>query len=236
VESAVRRSALAAALLASALTAWIVSVQQMRGMEAGPGADLGAFGRFIMIWVTMMAAMMLPSAAPAVLMFSGLRRGAPAGAFVAGYLLAWTTVGLAAYAAFRGLRELAPSFAAWEERGPWLAGSALVAAGLYQLTPLKTACLRHCRAPVGFLLRSRPGRTGAVRTGFGHGAYCIGCCAGLMLALRARRDEPRLDGSRRHPDPGRESSPMARSLGARPPSPWSRPASGWRRHPKACRD
>ena len=180
-----RRSALAAALLASALTAWIVSVQQMRGMEAGPGTDLGAFGRFIMIWVTMMAAMMLPSAAPAVLMFSGLRRGAPAWAFVAGYLLAWTTVGLAAYAAFRGLRELAPSFAAWEERGPWLAGSALVAAGLYQLTPLKTACLRHCRAPVGFLLRSRPGRTGAVRTGFGHGAYCIGCCAGLMLALFA---------------------------------------------------
>lgn len=51
------------------------------------------------------------------------------------------------------------------------------------MTPLKTACLLHCGAPVGFLLRSRPGRTGAVRTGFGHGAYCIGCCAGLMLAL-----------------------------------------------------
>lgn len=113
-----RRPALAAALLAATLTAWIISVQQMRGMDAGPGTDLGAFGRFIGIWVTMMAAMMLPSAAPTVLMFSGLRRGVPTWAFVAGYLLAWTTVGLAAYGAFRGLRELAPSFAAWEERGP----------------------------------------------------------------------------------------------------------------------
>ena len=58
-------------------------------------------------------------------------------------------------------------------------------AGLYQLTPLKSACLRHCRAPLGFLLRGGPGRAGAVRTGLGHGAYCIGCCAGLMLALFA---------------------------------------------------
>jgi len=65
-------------------------------MDAGPGTDLGAFGWFIGIWVTMMAAMMLPSAVPTVVMFSGLRRGAPAWAFVAGYLLAWTTVGLAA--------------------------------------------------------------------------------------------------------------------------------------------
>ena len=185
VDSAVRRSALAAVLLSGALVAWVVSAQRMHGMDAGPGTDLGAFGWFIGIWVTMMAAMMLPSAAPTVLMFSGLHRGAPAWAFVAGYLLAWTTVGLAAYASFRGLRELAPSYTAWEERGPWVAGGALVASGLYQLTPLKTACLQHCRAPLGFLLRNGPGRAGAVRTGFGHGALCIGCCAGLMLALFA---------------------------------------------------
>jgi predicted metal-binding membrane protein len=88
------------------------------------------------IWVTMMAAMLLPSAVPAVAMFAGLRPGAPSWAFVLGY----------------------------------------------QLTPLKNACLRHCRAPLGSLLR---GRTGAVLTGLGHGAYCIGCCAGLMLALFA---------------------------------------------------
>jgi len=185
MDSAARRAAIAAALLSAALAAWVVSAQRMRGMDAGPGTDLGAFGWFIGIWVTMMAAMMLPSAAPAVLMFSGLRRGAPTWAFIGGYLLAWTTVGVAAYAAFRGLRELTPSYTAWDERGPWVAGAALVASGLYQLTPLKTVCLRHCRAPLGFLLRNGPGRAGAVRTGFGHGAYCIGCCVGLMLALFA---------------------------------------------------
>ena len=135
----VRRPAIVAALLAAALVAWIVTAQRMRGMDAGPGTDLGAFGWFMGIWVTMMAGMTLPSAVPAVAMFAGLRPGAPAWAF----------------------------------------------AGVYQLTPLKNACLRHCRAPIGFLLRGGLGRTGAVRTGLGHGAYCIGCCAGLMLALFA---------------------------------------------------
>ena len=132
----VRRPAIVAALLAAALVAWIVTAQRMRRMDAGPGTDLGAFGWFMGIWVTMMAGMTLPSAVPAVAMFAGLRPGAPAWAF----------------------------------------------AGVYQLTPLKNACLRHCRAPIGFLLRGGLGRTGAVRTGLGHGAYCIGCCAGLMLA------------------------------------------------------
>ena len=154
-------------------------------MDAGPGTDLGAFGWFMGVWVTMMAAMMLPSAVPAVPMFAGLRRGAP-------------RVGvrrrLPARVGGRGARclrcvpraaELVPALTAWDERGPWVAGGALVLAGLYQLTPLKNACLRHCRAPLGFLLRGGPGRAGAVRTGLGHGAYCVGCCAGLMLALFA---------------------------------------------------
>jgi predicted metal-binding membrane protein len=180
-----RRTALAASLLGAALVAWIVAVERMRGMDAGPGTDLGALGWFIGIWVTMMAAMMLPSAAPAVLMFSRLRRGAHTWAFVVGYLLAWTGYGLAAYALYRGVRESAPSFLAWDDRGPWVAGGALAAAGLYQLTPLKAACLRHCRSPLHFLLHSRPGRFGAVQAGVAHGGYCVGCCTGLMLALFA---------------------------------------------------
>jgi predicted metal-binding membrane protein len=179
------RTALAASLLGAALVAWIVAVERMRGMDAGPGTDLGALGWFIGIWVTMMAAMMLPSVAPTVLMFSRLRRGAHTWVFVLGYLLAWTGYGLAAYALYRGVRGSAPSFMAWEERGPWVAGGALAAAGLYQLTPLKAACLRHCRSPLHFLLRSRPGRLRAVQTGFAHGGYCVGCCTGLMLALFA---------------------------------------------------
>jgi predicted metal-binding membrane protein len=172
-------------LLGAALVAWIVTVQRMRGMDNGPGTDLGALGWYVGIWVTMMAAMMLPSAAPTVLMFSRVRRDAHAWWFVLGYLVAWTGYGLAAYAVYHAIRASAPSFLAWDGHGPWVAGGALAAVGLYQLTPLKTACLRHCRSPLHFLVRGRPGRLGAVRMGVEHGGYCIGCCVGLMLALFA---------------------------------------------------
>src|SRR5438132_417019 len=85
-------------------------IGEVRGMDAGPGTDLGAFGWFVGIWVTMMAAMMLPAAAPAVLMFASVRRGASTWLFVLGYLLAWTGYGLAAFAVYRGIRAAAPSF------------------------------------------------------------------------------------------------------------------------------
>ncbi len=179
------RTALAASLVGVALVAWIVTVQRMRGMDAGPGTDLGAFGWYVGIWVTMMSAMMLPSAAPTVLMFARVRRGAATWVFTLGYLLVWTGYGLAAYAVYRGIRAAAPSFLAWDDRGPWVAGGALVAAGLWQLTPLKTLCLRHCRSPLHWLLRGRSGRLGAVWMGIEHGAFCVGCCTGLMLALFA---------------------------------------------------
>lgn len=179
------RTALAAVLLGTALTAWVIAVERMRGMDAGPGTDLGALGWYLGIWVTMMAAMMLPSVAPTVLMFARSRRGAETVVFVAGYLLAWTAYGLLAYAVFRVVRAWAPSFLSWDEHGPWVAGGALVLAGAYQLTPLKRACLRHCRSPLHFLLHARRGLLGATRTGIGHGAYCVGCCAGLMIALFA---------------------------------------------------
>jgi predicted metal-binding membrane protein len=174
-----------AVLLGAALAAWIAVVQRMRGMDAGPGTDLGALGWYLGIWVTMTAAMMLPSEAPTVLIFGRTRGDSQIVAFVAGYLLAWTAYGLAAYAVYRAIRSASPSFLAWDERGPLVAGGVLAAAGLYQLTPLKTACLRHCRSPLQFLLRARPGRLGAVRMGIEHGAVCVGCCAGLMLVLFA---------------------------------------------------
>lgn len=172
-------------VLVGAAVAWLVVVGRMRGMDAGPGTDLGTFGWFIGIWVTMMAAMMLPSAAPAVAMFSGLRRGACAMSFVVGYLLAWAACGVVAYSVYRGARAVAPSWIAWDRRGPWVAGAGLVVAGLYQLAPLKSRCLRHCRSPLRFLLNRRPGLAGDVETGVLHGMYCVGCCAGLMLALFA---------------------------------------------------
>jgi predicted metal-binding membrane protein len=180
-----RSSLVAIALLGVAVAAWILTVQRMQGMDAGPGTDLGTLGWFLGVWVTMTAAMMLPSAAPAVTLFARLRGAAASTVFVTGYLVAWTAYGIAAYGVYRVLAAWAPAFAAWDEYGPWIAGATVIAVGLYQLSPLKTACLRHCRSPLHFLMHTRPGPIGALRSGAAHGAYCIGCCSGLMLALFA---------------------------------------------------
>jgi predicted metal-binding membrane protein len=189
------RAIVFAALAGGSLVAWIVTVERMRGMDAGPGTDLGGLGWFVGIWVTMMAAMMLPSASPMVLLFARVSRGragkglaelVPSWIFVAGYLLVWTAVGLAAYGIYRVIVSAGTGWLAWDRAGPYVAGSALAAAGIYQLTPLKDVCLRHCRSPLDFLLHGwRKGRTGAVLMGIEHGAYCLGCCAGLMVALFA---------------------------------------------------
>ncbi len=186
---------LAATLLGGAVVAWIVTVDRMLGMDAGPGTDLGGVGWFVGIWVTMMAAMMLPSVAPMVLLFARVsgeraRRGqaplVPSWLFVAGYLAVWTTAGLAAYGLYRAGVAAGTGWLSWDRAGPYVAGTALAVAGLYQLTPLKDVCLRHCRSPLDFLLHGwRSGRTGAVRMGVEHGVYCLGCCWGLMLALFA---------------------------------------------------
>jgi len=199
----------AASLLGAALLAWIVTVDRMHGMDAGPGTDLGALGWYVGIWATMMAAMMLPSAAPMVLVHARVGRGSTV-VFVAGYLVAWTVYGLAAYAVYRGIRAAAPSFLAWDRGGPWVVGGALIAAGVYQLTPLKTVCLRHCRSPVGFPAAPPRRRRAASR------AHARRLVRRLLRradarALRARRDEPRLDGGRRTRDPGREGAPGRRA-------------------------
>jgi predicted metal-binding membrane protein len=181
-----------AALLA--LAAWIVTYERMRGMDAGPGTDLGTFGWFLGIWVTMMAAMMLPSAAPMLLLFDRVanertRRGqgaVPTSVFFAGYLATWTAYGILAYGLYRLVAGLDPAFLAWERGGRWIAGAAIAGAGVYELTPLKSVCLRHCRSPLHYVLGGwRPGHLGAFRMGAEHGAYCVGCCWGLMIVLFA---------------------------------------------------
>jgi predicted metal-binding membrane protein len=186
----------AAVLLGAALVAWIVTLERMRGMDAGPGTDLGGLGWFLGVWVTMMAAMMLPAAAPMVLVFhrvSGDRPGratasppVATAAFVAGYLAAWAAYGLAAYGVFRGVVAVDPGFLSWDREGPMVAGAAVAAAGLYQLTPLKRACLSRCRTPLHWVMhRWRDGPGGALVMGAEHGAWCLGCCGGLMLVLLA---------------------------------------------------
>jgi predicted metal-binding membrane protein len=185
----------AAIVVGGALVAWIVSYERMEGMDAGPGTHLGELGWYLGIWVTMMAAMMLPSVAPMALAFArvsrhraGLGRAefVPTWTFLAGYLLAWTGYGLVAYSVFRLITTLDIGFLAWDESGPWVAGGAVAAAGLYQLTSLKEICLRHCRSPLHFVLHGwKEGRLGALQMGFVHGAYCVGCCWGLMVVLFA---------------------------------------------------
>jgi len=177
----VRRTAL---LLGVSLAAWAVTVVRMRGMDMGPGTDLGGLGWFLGAWVTMMAAMMLPSTAPVVLLFADIarrraRRVSPL-VFVAAYLGVWTAYGLAAYALARGVRSLGVGVS------PALTGAALAAAGAYELAPLKSTCLRHCRGPVQLIVGGwRDGVGGALRMGAEHGAYCVGCCWGLMIVLFA---------------------------------------------------
>ena len=142
---------------------------------------------FIM-WAVMMAAMMLPAALPMVSVFANLnRRNGEASrtiAFVGGYLALWTAFAAAATAAQFALQAkglLSPMIVSMS---PALSAALLVIAGVFQFTPLKQACLRACRSPLGFLLTDwRGGLWGAARMGVRHGVYCLGCCWALMALL-----------------------------------------------------
>jgi predicted metal-binding membrane protein len=170
----------AAALLAVAAVAWLVTVERMEGMDAGPGTDLGGVGWFLGVWVTMTVAMMLPSAVPATLSYARALRGSPTVLLVVGYLAVWTAFGLAAYVLFRLVQALDPAWLAWDRGGPYVAGGAILVAGLYELTPWKQHCLRRCRARF-----VEPSESGALRLGVGHGLDCVGCSWGLMTVLFA---------------------------------------------------
>jgi predicted metal-binding membrane protein len=157
------RTALTAATLTATLgltaASWVVAVQQMNGMDMGVATRLGSFASFVALWVSMMAAMMLPGAAPAVL--RRVRAGGRVRAvllFVGSYLAVWTLVGVAVYALYR-------------PHGSFAAGALAIAAGVYELTPLKQHFRRCCRE--------------SVRSGFQFGRYCVGSSIGLMLMLVA---------------------------------------------------
>jgi predicted metal-binding membrane protein len=183
-------------LVALAAVAWAITGDRMAGMDAGPGTDPGTLGFFVGTWVVMMAAMMFPSIAPMVVMQVRIQEGrrergqaVPVGAtalFVAGYLVVWSAAGLVGYGIYElGGAATGDAFA-WDNAGPYLAGGIILGAAAYQLTPLKDACLRHCRSPFAFLIQHwRPGRLGALWMGIAHGGWCVGCCWGLMAALLA---------------------------------------------------
>jgi predicted metal-binding membrane protein len=176
-------------LLALAALAWWSTADRMAGMDAGPGTDLGTLGWFLGIWVVMMAAMMFPSLAPTVALYTTMTRRRDPGRpllFTAGYLLVWGAAGLAAYGVFELGKSLLGADLAWHGAGRWFAAGVLAVAAAYELTPLKDVCLAKCRSPVGFLLGSwREGRRGALEMGCRHAGWCLGCCWALMAALFA---------------------------------------------------
>jgi predicted metal-binding membrane protein len=143
------------------------------------------------MWWVMMVAMMLPAAAPVILLYARATAGGDPGAqpatgsFLGGYLAVWGLFSLAAAGSQAGLERfglLDPM--TMGPTGKWFSAALLIAAGLYQLSPLKDACLSRCRNPAVFLSRHyRPGRSGAFRLGLLHGAYCVGCCWLLMALL-----------------------------------------------------
>jgi predicted metal-binding membrane protein len=148
-----------AATLGVAAASWAAAVHQMHGMDMGAATELGTFPFFVAAWVPMMAAMMLPGAVPAVRRFARADAGAfGVPLFAVSYLALWTLVGLAVYPLYR-------------PHGTLVAGALTVAAGLYELTPLKRRCRRRCRE--------------TVRSGLELGVYCVGSSIGLMAMLLA---------------------------------------------------
>jgi len=182
---------------------WLYLVQLGRGMPdmstmasvampMSPRWTPAAFALTFAMWAVMMVGMMLPSAAPMILTFAALNRRKARALerlllvllFMSGYLLVWTAFSLFATLLQWALDRLALLSPMLTTTNALLGGALFLAAGVYQLTPLKEACLRHCRSPFAFLFnRWRDGWSGALRMGIEHGAYCLGCCWLLMALL-----------------------------------------------------
>jgi predicted metal-binding membrane protein len=184
-----------ALLIGVAALAWVVTADRMAGMDMGPGTDLGGLGWFAGVWAVMMAAMMLPSLVPMAGTYAREVTGRPrdrdadpavgTSLFVAGYLALWTIAGIVAWAVVQSVRSLDPAFLHWSDGGRYVAGGVIAAAALYELTPLKASCLRHCRDRQLLVADWRRGSAGAFRMGLEQGAYCIGSSWALMAALFA---------------------------------------------------
>ena len=178
-----------------------MSALEMTGLGSGKGRtdmmmpavwDLGYAGLMVVMWWVMMVAMMLPSAAPMVLLFATINRKqkergnpfVPTVLFASAYLIAWAGFSIVAVAVQWGFERTAVLSPMLASASAVVGGFLLLSAGLYQLTPLKQACLKHCRSPLQFILtRWRSGRIGAFRMGIEHGTYCVGCCWFLMGLL-----------------------------------------------------
>ncbi len=171
---------------------WVVTITWAGPMGAGPGTMGLSLAVFLLVWVVMMAAMMFPSVAPMAIVWIRSVAARPTthervvgiASFLAGYLFAWATFGVGVYAVLVMAGNLADGA---PDAARWVGAGIFAVAGVYQLTPLKGACLRHCRTPVGSLFHyaSYKGPVRDLRVGIHHGLYCVGCCWGLMIVLVA---------------------------------------------------
>ena len=187
------RNLILGSLLVLAAAAWGVLVWQSSVMDTDMSLTMGlAAPLFIAIWVAMMVAIMFPTAAPMIMMFARVhnqrrQRGqnfVPTWVFASSYLLVWAAAGLAAYGIAVAGDELAGQSAWIMDNAARIGGGVLIAAGLYQLSPLKSICLSKCRTPISFILNSwRDGYAGSFRMGVDHGVYCMGCCWMLFVIL-----------------------------------------------------
>jgi predicted metal-binding membrane protein len=161
----------------------------MAGMHMGSSIRLGALCWFAGVWAVMMAAMMLPSLTPTVAVYATLtdRRGPIRPLlFACGYLLVWSAAGVAAYDLLALGKELFAGDLAWDAGGRWVAAGVLATAALYEMTPIKDACLLWCRSPRALLRRTwRDGHLGALAMGARNGGWCLGCSWALMATLFA---------------------------------------------------
>jgi predicted metal-binding membrane protein len=192
-ESALRRDRTSlltgGVLLVAALAAWLVLLAQP-GMTMAASPDAVAAGAFLLAWGIMMTAMMLPSAVPMIALYGVIHRNAaslgersvPTSVFAVVYIIAWVVAGIPIYLASLALASQ-PQL---NDVLPYALAAVLVLAGVYQLTPLKRACLRVCRNPLSFFIaRSRTGYRGSLSLAVEHALYCIGCCWALMVVLVA---------------------------------------------------
>ena len=166
-----------------------MSMEQMAGMHPWTPVD---FLLMFVMWAVMMVGMMVPTALRAILIYARVARQAdsrggpiaPTGWFVLGYVLVWGGFSVLATALQSGLHELGLLTPMMASASPLFGAGLLLVAGLYQLTPWKSACLRHCQSPALYLAgKFTPGAAGAVKVGVGHGGYCLGCCWVLMGLL-----------------------------------------------------
>jgi predicted metal-binding membrane protein len=196
------------ALAVVAVAAWLYLVYLASSMSGMTDEDMSGVPGMAMLamnmwswvevvtlavmWTVMMVAMMAPAAAPMILVFATIHRrraeagtpAVPTAIFVLGYLVVWTLFGIVAALVQAGLHTAALLSPAMVATSPLLAGAVLVAAGIFQWTPLKRACLAACRSPLSFVMSSwREGRAGALVMGIRHGLYCLGCCWALMTLL-----------------------------------------------------